>query len=123
MSQEYSRSLDTLNKAVHSALNGAILKQSSNLRTYHSLYHVPGKDINAGPQNRPERAQVIMTILGDRRPYQIQVRYRIEKRKGNGSYSYERSDQRLAEYYLSRVNEYLASRPEQRDMIDDFRAY
>ncbi len=120
--EEINRPLETLNKAVHFSMKGSILKQSANLRTFHSNYHVPGTDINAAATNKPQRAQVIMVILGDRRPYRIHVLYRIEKR-GSSGYSLDTYDKGRAQYYLDQINEYLASRPEQRDMIDDFRPY
>ncbi len=120
--EELLRPIETLNKAVYFTMKGSILRQSENQRTYYSNYHIPGNDINAAATNKEKRAQVIMTILGDRRPYRILVLYRVEIKDGK-SYSLDHYDKSRAQYYLDQLNEYLASRPEQRDMIDDFRPY
>lgn len=108
--------------AVRYTLKDAIIKRSQNARSYYSRYHIPGTDPNALATNKKERAQVIITILGDRRPYTVSVLYQIEKRNGL-DYTLDRYDKRLAQKYLDRVNEYLASRPEDRDVIDEFRPY
>ena len=61
-------------------------------------------------------------ILGDRRPYSIIALYRIERLSGK-EWQFNRYDKSLAQQYLDKVNEVLASRPVDRDLIDDFRPY
>lgn len=117
-----TRSLNDLHRAVKSTMRGAIKKRSPNTRTYYSNFHAPGMDINAGVAKRTERGQVVMTITGDRRPYQIIIVYRIETRSDQ-SFHFSHYDKGLALKYREKLKEHLASRPEQRDVIDDFRAY
>jgi hypothetical protein len=116
------RSLDSLHQAARFALTDAVASRSENTRTYRSHFHVPGTDMNARPRPGKDRAQVIIQILGDRRPYQLAVSYRIESFQ-NGEYSFDRYDDKLGERILNRMLDYLASRPVERDVIDDFRPY
>ncbi len=121
-SGELNRPLKDLRRAVHYALKGKVKNQSENGRTYFSVYHRPGMDTRLSAHKQKERAQVAITILGDRRPYEVLVLYRVETLTG-GKFSLSRYDKSLANQYLERVSEYLASRPEDRDIIDDFRPY
>lgn len=121
-SAEIMRPLKAFRKSIYYALQNKIKNKSQNGRTYFSKYHRPGMDLNLSSYKHPERAQVVMTILGDRRPYKVLVYYKIDKLKGS-KYSFNRYDKGLAKKYLERVETYLASRPEERDIIDDFRPY
>lgn len=116
------RSLSSLHKLVRKTMVGAIKKRSENTRVYHSKYHAVGMDINAGTAKKKERGQLIVSIMGDRRPYKVTFLYRIEKKMG-GEFKFDRYDKSLALQYKERFDENLASRPEDRDVIDDFRPY
>ena len=116
------RPLNTLHKAVNYTMSGAIKRRSPNTRTYYSHYHKPGKDLNAGIAKGNERGQLVLSILGDRRPYKVVVLYKIDKLNG-GKFKFDRYDKSLALHYRAKLKEYLASRPEERDVIDDFRPY
>lgn len=116
------RPLKDIRRAVNYALQGKVKNKSENNRTYYSKYHRPGKDIRLSATNQKERAQVVVTILGDRRPYQVTVLYRID-RLTNGKYHKDHYDKGLASKYLEKIETYLSSRPEERDIIDDFKAY
>lgn len=121
-SEDYMRPLKDIRKAVHYTFRNKIKRKSENNRTYYSVYHRPGMDLHLSAYKQKERAQLVMTILGDRRPYHVSVLYRVEKLNGK-KYSLSRYDKSLAKQYLEKLETYLASRPEERDMIDDFRPY
>ncbi|MEM7645889.1 MAG: hypothetical protein AAF203_03165 [Pseudomonadota bacterium] len=121
-SDELLRSLNTLHSAAKYTLQDAVARRSENTRTYFSKYHVPGMDLGAAAFNKKERGQVVISILGDRRPYNVYVLYRIEKLNGS-KYKLDRYDKALAEKYLEKFNNYLLSRPKGRDVIDEFRPY
>ena len=73
-----------------------------------------------------ERFYAKFLILGDRRPYQIEVSVTRERRIMRGSsYSYQGVDQdrRLAKELANRLHEELTKRPEDRNIIDDFRVF
>ncbi|MCB0377586.1 MAG: hypothetical protein KDD33_03775 [Bdellovibrionales bacterium] len=120
--QEINRPLTLVRKAVEYSLTGGLLKMSRNNRVYFSKYHKPGTDLNQAPGTSLRRAQVIIAILNGRRPYIVEVAYRIEK-YANGGFVLSHYDQGLAKRYRDLVDEYLASRPEGGDLIDDFRVY
>ena len=122
MSDPQMRSLESLHQAARFALTDAIGSQSQNTRTYRSHYHIPGTDLNARPKAGQKRGQVIIQILGDRRPYTVAVSYPVEVVK-NGTYVLSHYDDKLARRVLDRMLDYLASRPGERDVIDDFRPY
>jgi hypothetical protein len=114
--------LSALHQAVRFSLQDSVKKRSRNTRTYSSHYHIPGKDLNAMPKKNGPRGQVVIQILGDRRPYTVSVSYPVENYV-DGSYQFSHNDKELAQDYLNKILKYLASRPVDRDMIDDFRPY
>ncbi len=121
-SDEIMRPLKTVRKAVYSVFNGQVKSKSQNDRTYYSEWHRPGKSLKLSAYKQKQRARLSVTILGDRRPYKVAVIYRIEELKGR-EYSLKGYDNLTAKKYLRQIEEYLASRPEERDIIDDFRPY
>ena len=120
--EDLSRPLNTLHLAIKYALKGNIKKVSPNSRIYFSPYHSPGMDLNALPFDKEERAQVVINIRGTRRPYKISVAYIVEKYR-RGKYRFDHYNKKRAKKYLEKIEEYLVSRPEQRDIIDDFTPY
>jgi hypothetical protein len=72
-SDEMMRPLKDVKKAVYFALNSQVKNKSRNGRTYFSKYHRKGMNLKLSAYNQPERAQVAITILGDRRPYKVLV--------------------------------------------------
>lgn len=121
-SDEMNYPLIKLHQVTNHAMKGAVLRKSDNNRIYFSKYHAPGIDINAGVGKKKERGQLVISIFGDSRPYYLVVLYRIEVLDG-GKFSLDRYDKGIAQKYLDQINQYLASRPEDRDVIDDFRPY
>ena len=121
-SNEILRPYRDVRKGIYYALRGSVLRLSRNNRTFYSKYHRPGMNLKLSAYKQKTRGQVVMTILGDRRPYRLAVQYRIEELRG-GNFTLVRYDKGLAEKYLEKVNTYLSARPEDRDMIDDFKPY
>lgn len=121
-SEEYTRPIRDMRKAIYYAFKGEVKKTSTNGRTFYSHWHTPGKNLKMPSYKKPERASLIVTLYGDRRPYWIKVLYRVEKLDGS-KFKLDRYDKSLAKHYLALIEEYLASRPEERDVIDDFRPY
>lgn len=68
-----------------------------------------------------------VVVLGDRRPYDLEVFVVRERRvatgQGPGSYETVGNDQRLAKVVMARITESLAKRREDRNFIDDFRVF
>lgn len=100
---------------------------SANGREYLSEYFivVNGKIQPAG--NSPDRFYSHVFILGDRRPYTVQVSVIRERRISGESYSakYEgyATDQRIAKVLTKRIQQTLSKRRDDRNIIDDFRVF
>ena len=122
ISGELARPLKDVKKAVYFAFKGNVKRKSQNGRTYYSEYHRPGKNLSFSSKGQKERAILMITVLGDRRPYVVKTIYKVFKLSG-GRFTTDRYDKKLAQHYLGLIEEYLASRPEERDVIDDFRPY
>ena len=121
-SQETDRALSTIHRVIKRTFANSIEKQSQNTRTYYSKYHAPGKNLLAGYLDKTYRGQLVASILGARRPYRVAFSYRVEKRV-NGRFKLSNYDKNLARYYKDKFDDDLASRPDERDVIDDFRPY
>ena len=106
-------------------------KISSNLRIFTSKFFIPSGKVKDWP--KPKRGSrvryyAIVTIFGDRRPYDINVevvRQTVvksmigERRK----FSDNGSDKRLAKILLEYINELLIQSRRDLNIIDDFRVF
>lgn len=121
-SDEIGRPLSAIRKAVYFVFKGQVKSKSQNDRTYYSEWHRPGKSLKLSAYKQKQRARLAVTILGDRRPYRVAVVYQVEELKGL-DYQLKGYDKNTASLYLKKIEDFLASRPEERDIIDDFRPY
>jgi hypothetical protein len=97
--------------------------KSTNGRELVSKYHLPGGDGYDYAGDKPERAYTKLRILGERRPYTLQIQYIIEKRDSKGVYNVIDYDLAKAESILKDLIKYLVTRPGREDFIDDFRPF
>ena len=111
-----------IHKAIEYAMPGGIRKRSRNNRVFYGHYHPPGKNPKINARRKLIRAHAVIKILGDRRPYAIEIQYLIEKYK-EGDYEVSKNDAGLADGVKKKLEDYLGSRPDNRDLIDDFRAF
>lgn len=122
-----SQSLAVIRQSAMSSLPMGLMSSSPNGRELKSRYFViegkgKGKFVD-GIQKSP-RYQALITILGERRPYEVQV-WVMKEERINGSYQYKVSGQdiRLANLVKGRLKEQLAKRREDMNIIDDFRVF
>lgn len=115
-------SIQGLIKAFDRATNG-LRGKSANGRELVSRYQKPGSDSfdNAGGDD--VRAYSRLIILGDRRPYTIQVQHVIEERNKGEGYVIKGYDDVIARQTLRKVLQFLVNRPDREDFIDDFKAF
>ncbi len=115
-------SIQSLVKAFDRATNGLRGKNASG-RELVSRYQKPGSDSfdNAGGDDI--RAYSRLLILGDRRPYTIQVQHVIEVRNKGEGYQIKGYDEAHARQTLRKVLQFLVNRPDREDFIDDFKAF
>ena len=119
---KFQRPLRDVRKAIYYAMGGNVPRKSQNGRTHYSPWHQTGKKLNSSAFKKATRGQLQITLLGDRRPYWVIVVYRVEKLDGK-EYELDRYDMKIANKYLEKIEDFLAARPEERDVIDDFRPY
>lgn len=120
----------TVKHIVVASLPGGIRAQSTNGRELTSGYFVLGKngDFRALDETEAEtvgeRAYAEVIILGERRPYRLDVRaYRQRRDRSTKKYSSPVYDKMLTQRFSQKVKESLANRREDRNLIDDFRAF
>jgi hypothetical protein len=70
-----------------------------------------------------ERLSTHTTILGDRRPYDIQVEVVVEIRDHDGKFQVVERDEGRAEKIAKEIQKALVQSRDNRNLIDDFRAY
>lgn len=70
-----------------------------------------------------ERAQTKVVVLGERRPYVVEVEVRVESLQYDGTYKFVRYSPSYSKFLTYRIQKSLAKRQESRDLIDDFRPF
>jgi hypothetical protein len=100
---------------------------SDNAREMKSKYFVPGPVNTYNPGSDANvRYQAKIILLGDMRPYQIEVLVTSERRVLRGNvfrYVSQRPDLRLTRQLSDRIRVELAKRRDDHNVIDDFRVY
>jgi len=114
-------SLEGIIKAFDRATLG-VRGQSANGREIVSRYQSPNGR-NESAATKKNRAYARLLILGERRPYDLQVQFVTEEDQGEGDYQALQTDDEMARKILKKVLDGLASRPDTKDFIDDFRAF
>lgn len=128
-----------IQRGVSNIVPKGVLKISPNGRMYTSKYFDPNtidteRSTEADEEIKRERAVVIATILGDRRPYDVDIRVDVDQDENGtktiknddfieGSWSSIGSDKGLAEYFKQRLANYLARLERNKNIIDDFRPF
>jgi hypothetical protein len=101
-------------------------KTSVNGREYFSQYFIASERKFKPAEKSPVRSYAHIFVLGDRRPYTIQIIVHREKlTKVNGSTAFVETglDHPVAKVVRSRVVQQLNKRREELNIIDDFRVF
>lgn len=116
--------LTVVRKIVLENMPVGVLKESLNGREITSEYFNP-KSLDEPAETKKDRAQAVVTILGSRRPYQIAVVAFVEERRKGSKKQYDSrgEDPKIARKVSERIQEALANRPADLNVIDDFRAF
>jgi hypothetical protein len=132
-------SLIDIQKGISATVPKGIAKISENRRTFSSKYFDP-ETIDADRSTERsedvyrERASVVTTILGDRRPYTVEVDVLLEEDQSGiepkkdddyieGKFAVSGHDKELARYFRDRLANYLARLERNKNLIDDFRPF
>lgn len=125
-----SYSLAHIRKGLNTILPGGVRTASANQRTLTSFYFPPqdpqtkSKSKLMTAETAPIRAVATVVVLGDRRPYQIEIKVSVERRsRDDAAYYHVSYDSRLARLFARDLQDYLVKSQENRDLIDDFRPF
>ena len=108
--------------AIIASLPHGLRQEGSNGREMLSWYFSP-KNFETEAEDKPERAYAQVNIIGSSRPYKINVAVVRERRLKNGDYTKVGEDERLTDLMVKRIKAVLADRRDDRNVIDDFRAF
>ena len=114
-------SLNQIRTVVTNLLDGP-RTVSENQREYVSKYFSPKKDAKFDPETAKERVYVTIYILGNRRPYDIEVRAFVEKLTPDG-YEDAGEDAKTAEQFAKSLKNRLNQSRANRNILDDFRPF
>lgn len=113
-------SLNLIRFAITKIAPQGVRFSSSNQREYFSNYFAIGAEQE--PAGKRERAYAHFIVLGDRRPYRTEV-FVVNERASGGSFRKSGQDKALARELAAKLEEILAKSREDRNFIDDFRAF
>ena len=119
------RPLADLQHLAAKSLPLGLRKTSPNGREFFSNYFITnGRKFKLADKG-PERRYAQILVLGDRRPYTLDVVVQIEKVDANapGGYSIVGTDVGIAKVVKKRLQSQLNKRREDLNIIDDFRVF
>ena len=119
--QNVSLSYNAIKTVVVSTLPAAVRRESSNGRTMTSGFFDP---VTLKPEkpNSKVHGYAVITVLGSSRPYNIEVKGFTEEKDKDG-YEPLGENRELSNRLAERLRAALADRREDRNVIDDFRAF
>lgn len=104
------------------AAAGPARKESENGRTFLSEFFPRHPDANFKASKAKERLYGRFTILGDRRPYDIQVEVVVEHKTAEG-HEEVGVDESLSQELANQLKKELLKSREGRNLIDDFKPF
>lgn len=114
-------SYNAIKTVVVSNLPGGVRRESQNGRTLTSAFFIP-ETLKPEAANSKRHAYAVVVISGSTRPYDLEVHAFIEEKDEDG-WAAAGEDDDLADRLAERLRSALADRREDRNVIDDFRAF
>lgn len=115
--------LHRVQQSVAAASPFGIRRISSNKREFLSGYFLYSGGKYKEADALPQRMYAHWSILGDRRPYTVEVQVRLERRSGRGAYSEVGTSKELAKVLYKSFRKNLDERLEERNVIDDYNVF
>ncbi len=117
------RSLLELQSIASKSMPLGVRKTSPNGREFYSNYFVvDGRKFKPADKS-PTRRYAHILVLGDRRPYEMQIMVHIENSSQGQGFQDAGIDQGIVKVIKSRVVQQLNKRREDMNIIDDFRVF
>ncbi|MCE3010518.1 MAG: hypothetical protein LW875_07895 [Proteobacteria bacterium] len=120
--EDQNKSLMIIRQGIEGVMGGAPRWVSRNQREFHSHYFSRKEDPKFNPTTSRERVYAKFLVLGDRRPYNVEIEVIVQKRSPNG-YETIGSDEKLALDLKRELKTRLHQSQDQMNVIDDFRAF
>jgi hypothetical protein len=123
--ENLERPLPELQKAISRSLPlGERRSENNGMEWFSKYFAVKGHKFIAG-NTAPVRYYAQVYILGDRRPYVIEVYVKRQRRTSpqDADYADDGTDQQLAMVVQKRIQQQLSKRREDSNIIDDFRVF
>jgi hypothetical protein len=120
--KDFNRPYGVVRATVQKAMPLGVRSTSRNGRTYESNYFIPRGTWEEDGTEAKERAFARATILGSGRPYTVEC-WVLRQRKEAGGYSAPEIDDDLSGRLATKIEEGIANRREDRNMIDDFKPF
>ena len=120
---DVNRPLLDLQKIIVHALPLGLRATSPNGREYFSNYFIASERTFRPADKLPLRTYAHVLVLGDQRPYTIQVFVRNERARSANEYSDAGGDSAMAKVIQRRIKDQLSKRREDINIIDDFRVF
>ncbi len=118
---DQNMALADVKKSVESAI-GEPREVSRNQRVYLTQYFSRKPDPKFDPEKSRERLYAKVSVLGDRRPYDVEVEVIVEEREGS-QYIPVATDMTEAKKLGKEIRIKLNQSRDDRNVIDDFRAF
>jgi hypothetical protein len=122
-SSRFDAPLHRLQQSVAAASPFGVRWVSPNRREFHSEYFLQSGDKFREAKTLPQRMFAHWYVLGDRRPYRVEVEVVVERRTGRGEYSKIGTSAETAARLWELFRKKLDERLEERNIIDDYKAF
>lgn len=120
--KELDKPLIDIQRMIARTLPGGLSHASSNGREMYSRPFIIEKGLYKPVGEVADRYVGVVTVLGDRRPYILEIVVAHENRQG-GEYKIVGYDIGMARQLERRIKQVLAKRREDLNIIDDFRVF
>ncbi|MGE0631333.1 MAG: hypothetical protein AB7O96_02925 [Pseudobdellovibrionaceae bacterium] len=122
--REQPQSLANIKKAIAGSIPGGVRVKSNNGREHSSaFFDIATYELIDDPEAVAERYYAKVIILGDRRPYSLDVMVIKQKKQGNQFYDESNIVERASKKVASDLRTKLVQSREDTNVIDEFRAF
>lgn len=123
VSNEYDAPLFRLQQSVAAASPYGVRWTSPNRREFKSGYFLQSGTKFREADALPQRMFAHWYILGDRRPYKVEVTVYMETKSGRGNYSSQGTSRESAKTLYEIFKRALDKRLDERNIIDDYKPF
>jgi hypothetical protein len=115
--------INDIHRVIIIAMPVRIRAENPNGREFFSAYFLPKKGDFEESDGGPVRYVTRIEILGDEKPYTIDVAVKRERRVSENHYETDQSEEGIARVVIRRIQKALHERRDDRNVIDDFRVF